>query len=535
MSLQREKGASAVLVAASLLLLLGMAAVAVDLGAGFNERRQNQTAADLAALGGALEMVDSDSVIATIIEVTDDNLVASVSDADWQACSDPDRPGGYSPLVRSDSTVYNCISSNGIELRVRIPDQSTDTTFGRLMGVDSIATRAVAHARFEFDAGDVLPFGVLSGAPIGAEICASAAPNPAPPCDGPDSGNFGVVFSPFWGNRSKGTNPRCTGTPSDFLSTNIAIGLDHVVLPAAADTNADGTKTVPEYPGTGGAHPGNSAALPQSVVKYDSCTLSSGTPEPTDPSPEAPINSLPTDTGFPRNDLFLGLIGGNTNPSYPNGVKARLTYVGLQSVVLQERVGGTVYSYTLDNTPLHQYMLSNAAMVANGINDATRTECDRVGSKSAVWGTNPRAQLLVCLQTYVSQGQTGTLFMDSIVDQNRLGYAPQFHYNDWPAGSQYQPVKGYVPIYLDRLWFNCNGSDSTPLSSSDTCSGSAPTSLMWTPGNVGPLSSGSGGSMKSLRLDQLSAITIPFNALPTEVKDEFPGSLKGPFAIELIR
>ena len=53
----RERGASALLVALSMLMLLGFAALAVDIGAGFNERRQDQNAADAAVLGGALEVL----------------------------------------------------------------------------------------------------------------------------------------------------------------------------------------------------------------------------------------------------------------------------------------------------------------------------------------------------------------------------------------------------------------------------------------------------------------------------------------------
>ena len=41
-----ELGASAVVVALSMLLLLGGTAIVVDLGAGFNERSQDQSAAD---------------------------------------------------------------------------------------------------------------------------------------------------------------------------------------------------------------------------------------------------------------------------------------------------------------------------------------------------------------------------------------------------------------------------------------------------------------------------------------------------------
>ena len=50
----RERGASAIIVAAALLLLLGFAAIATDVGAGFGERRQSQNAADVSVVAGTL-------------------------------------------------------------------------------------------------------------------------------------------------------------------------------------------------------------------------------------------------------------------------------------------------------------------------------------------------------------------------------------------------------------------------------------------------------------------------------------------------
>ena len=50
---KEESGAVAILIAISMVLLLGIAAIAIDLGAGFNERRQDQTSSDLAVVAGA--------------------------------------------------------------------------------------------------------------------------------------------------------------------------------------------------------------------------------------------------------------------------------------------------------------------------------------------------------------------------------------------------------------------------------------------------------------------------------------------------
>ncbi len=68
----RERGVSAVLIALSMMLVLGFAAVAIDLGFGFNERRQDQTAADLGVMAGAVNYVDPSS------SPTNENIVTDV-------------------------------------------------------------------------------------------------------------------------------------------------------------------------------------------------------------------------------------------------------------------------------------------------------------------------------------------------------------------------------------------------------------------------------------------------------------------------
>ena len=70
-----ERGATAVFVAAALVALMGIAAIAVDYSAAFNERRQDVGAADTAALGGILEAAitsASNPLQAAVDEAKDD-------------------------------------------------------------------------------------------------------------------------------------------------------------------------------------------------------------------------------------------------------------------------------------------------------------------------------------------------------------------------------------------------------------------------------------------------------------------------------
>ncbi len=57
-----EKGQALILVAAAMVVLLGMAAFTIDMGLVFYQRRQLQNAADAAVLAGAREMIDGNDV-----------------------------------------------------------------------------------------------------------------------------------------------------------------------------------------------------------------------------------------------------------------------------------------------------------------------------------------------------------------------------------------------------------------------------------------------------------------------------------------
>ncbi|NND04382.1 MAG: hypothetical protein HKN91_16520, partial [Acidimicrobiia bacterium] len=246
-----QRGASAIVVAASLLLLLGMAAVAVDLGAGFNERRQGQTAADLGALAGALEYVSVDETT-TLLEVLGtvrSNLISDYGNsADphdtawidlWRGCSDTP-PNGFNPWPLSATMQTNgwtgfsgnsmsCVSASKDTIRVRIPDQLVDTAFGGAIGTNELRTSALAHATIRFVAGGgARPFGVVNGASTGS-ICLTTRSGSVPPCDGPDSGNFGTINSQQWGDPDVGTTTNCGVAGNAELATNIALGSDHLI------------------------------------------------------------------------------------------------------------------------------------------------------------------------------------------------------------------------------------------------------------------------------------------------------------------
>ncbi|MDX1450155.1 MAG: pilus assembly protein TadG-related protein [Acidimicrobiia bacterium] len=175
-----EHGVSGILVAGSLMLLIGLAAVAVDLGAAYNERRGDQTAVDIGALAGAQSIINgTDAMVTDSLSYIRQNLATTYTNTEWQTawqgCTDPGRPAGYVQLRKPSAWgggTLPCMSFHPSGLfRVKIPDQIVDTSFGRALGVNSIATRAEATVRVRNRGiGGILPFGMLGTASCGDQI-----------------------------------------------------------------------------------------------------------------------------------------------------------------------------------------------------------------------------------------------------------------------------------------------------------------------------------------------------------------------------
>jgi hypothetical protein len=549
---RNEDGASAIIVAASLLLLIGMAAVAVDLGAGFNTRRQDQTAADLAATTAAIEAANQTIAVTEALDIARKNLDATFTDTEWQTlwetCTDPDRPVGFYPVPNvfptPGTTNLNCISINpagdmGLEFRVRIPDQFTATSFGAGVGLGSLTTSAVAHSQLVFSRkGDVLPFGLLNNAQTGQEQCIlqPAGGLATGACTGSTSGNFGTVQLPGWGNTEKGTSIQCNRSDTDLITQNIAIGQDHIVLPA---TGSNGQ--VSSFPGTGGPHPDDGGpAFPNGLAKQDACTSASGNSEPVDLNPVSPLNTLDTTTGNNAAPLQSGLFGDpDGGPVLPGGELPRLRSTSGDTLFLRERNGSDEIQYEVDNTALWSYLRTPGSLI--GI-PGVGTLCKKTDFEDALVSyADKRTQLVDCLASYevylnglADPSTAEPLFTDAIADNPRFGWAPRFHYTTWGSGTTWQPIHSFEVLYIDGVWFNCNGSGSGP--NTEPCSGAK--GVKFYPQeypNATILKSGSGPYGGDLRLDQMTALVLPIESMPQSVVDEYPGTKRGPFRVQIVR
>lgn len=429
-----ERGATAVIVAASAILLVSMAAIAIDLGAGFNERRQDQTAADASALGGGVELIRGSNiptVVAQIKGLVDSNLGRTVALSEWVSCTDPDSLGypndaatASSLGLNSSNPTQTCISfsdsSEGLaygRVRVRVPDQNTDTSFAQVMGFNTLVTSASA----EVELGSTGPYRnipsfVFAPATAGEEFCirtgtgASAGEN----CQGSATGNFGV-FQPYFYLDDAGL--LCdSGNQSAPNGFSIAEGLDHQIAP---------------NPGLGNPPLENGADCPVG----------------SEPAGPANPNQIRFSTGNDPN-VTDGLVKGYTGPLVPNytGRLTRETWSGAHGTAV-------VFGEEIDNRPLWTY-IDNPGSVSSCADAAAGPASLADLNDGVAVGAFEDAQddLLVCLG---HPNVPADLFDEDIYLSPRLATVPKL-YESVPCGnaSCLYNVIDIVPVFVNSLWTN---------------------------------------------------------------------------------
>lgn len=432
MTRTNENGATAATVAIMLLVIMGVAAVAVDLSAGFNERRQDQTASDLAAVAGALSSGDDDEMVEQAMAVARLNIDTVYSDAAWDslwtACSDPDKGADFTPITHSTLGTIDCISQSPDHFRVRLPTQLVDTAFGKVIGFDNLSTSAYAVVSLNSGNGaGALPFAIRGNAASG-EVCldTSTGSKIVFPCDGNEQGSFGNIAPPLFGNTDLGTSPACSGQTASggYIAESIAMGIDHALYTmSSADWSA------------GGLDPDRKQDAKKNNVdpfsNLDEC-IDNGGPV-ADPADGTPINAVAIDTGNSvKSAITEGLMTGGT---YADGLGPRLT-----------RSGPTrdIDGYDLDNVPLWDHLV---AVVGPG----APSECE-ASTYSVLTITQKNDRMRACLTSW-SPGD-GQIFQDTIMTSSRLGSAPRIWFNVYPSGVGWSPVKSLDIIYVHSLWFD---------------------------------------------------------------------------------
>ena len=161
-----ESGVILVFVVVMLTVLLGMLALVVDIGNARQQRRQAQVAADASALA-AVEVIESygpgfegspgqwTSVIQQVKGYAQQNF--GVETGDWYGCTDPSAltftpdSGNSNSCISADYSLWPVPipgdPTNTVNrVRVRIPQRSIETFFGKVLGADTLSTGASSVA-----------------------------------------------------------------------------------------------------------------------------------------------------------------------------------------------------------------------------------------------------------------------------------------------------------------------------------------------------------------------------------------------------
>lgn len=437
-----EAGAILPIFALMIVVLLVFAAFTVDLGSAWAERRQDQTAADAAAMAAGLQYLSdddspsSDELISIVIDYTSRNLPNPPTLAEWQGCVDTDKPDEFYVSLTSDGGVeYDCISlrqesSAPTRLRVQLPTRDVPTHFAALIGVDSIAVSAAAIVEIEWSqVAKVLPFSVPAQPNL--EECLGVPPNghndgEIAPCeDGTDSGNFGLLNSPWFGagppTYEYDTGDSCT--ESDYegrTELNLALGLDHTIKVWPHDdpppVNAD-LKNENTYDG------------------QDTCTaIEDGS------DPYVLITAQGTETGNAA--VFSdGMIGTTAVGSYPGKIR--------QVGGLNDGVTGSgefsdrlsLDGLQIDNVGLWQYLDGSY----NG-------EC--AFPDASVVGRGRTVQILNCVKP---GGEVPSFGMD-LIESPRFAVVPSLSYESGAmSGASGYAILDLIPVYIQSTWYDCTG------------------------------------------------------------------------------
>ncbi|MCD9623536.1 Tad domain-containing protein [Rhabdothermincola salaria] len=216
-----DAGITLILVALMLVVLIIFAAFAVDMGGVYAARRQDQTAADVSALAAAQDLRNGEAaMVATAKTYAHDTLGTTIPDgADgWNSCPRPDPAA-----LASQTASASCISYEGSEVRVRLPDRFYPTAFGGVVGLGDYRHSAFAIAGLEGAGfGGVLPFFTTTGVAANGYDCL-LADGPSD-CDPATGSFFPLRFSYHTPTCEVGGN---INEAKSMLVDNAGAGVDH--------------------------------------------------------------------------------------------------------------------------------------------------------------------------------------------------------------------------------------------------------------------------------------------------------------------
>jgi hypothetical protein len=482
-----------------MVMLMGFAAVAVDSGLGFDERRQQQSAADVGALaaiqfartGWATSHVDCTGLTGgdlaacrgaeEVLDVVEGTLPGRYSDTEWGACIDASKPAEYV----QESFISDCITftDNFQRVRVVLPGSEVDTAFAGVIGVDSLSVGAFAEAGLDLDiVGGVLPFAIGPNGADSEQACFAAqstANLDIEPCTASSEGNFGKLNLYLYGNGTYGTAELCEGANSSRMASNIITGSDHPL--ELVDTT------------------------PGSVNDRTNCAIITN-----------PVDQVETWTGNASGAMGTGLFDGIAAPD----LEGRLLCKGGSSDTSREDYPLGTYVSTrceqvndlhaeeLDHSPLWDYI------------DPGATSEVAFGGTCAPGGgaiTN-RQQMQDCLEAWKDYGppHTRSLFTTGIAFSTRFAAVPLLDADPGGGFSAYNIIE-FLPVYLETIYLKCNANTcDTVHSPGEDSPDPCPSPLTMGDSSCGWPANGN----KSITA--ITAFILTLDMLPPDIAEKFP-------------
>lgn len=467
----RESGASALLIAGSMLLLLGFAALAIDGGLVYNERNQQQAAVDTATLSagisttvgttqpgclssGTIERTSACNGASVAISIVNENLGTGYTAADFSdttRCSDAAFPAEYAaagsnpgivPEINGTDTLCIRYNENLSKIRIILPTFEVDTTFGAVVGRNEIPVSAVAEAEVELGLqGSIIPFAIGPTAASASYACIftpgfGGSNNPLDACSGAADGNFGYLMSYLYGDDQLNTPIACGSSgglnDSTRIAATMAKGADHLF--------------------------GTDLMIPGIAADQAEC-----------PNKNQFIDHVDVRTGGFASSVEVGLFtddimgtegrllckdGTGLEPDWLDPALDSQNAAGSQSDCVQVN---SSYSQFLDNTPLWDFIDNSVTELADS------NACNAVKN---------RADMESCLKSWRQwpgpdgvagsgdEVHTESLFTKDIAESPRFGWVPLLNTDPATGGSGLYPILDFVPLYLQTIYLKCTAADS---------------------------------------------------------------------------
>jgi hypothetical protein len=419
-----ERGVVMVAFAILLVVILGVAALVVDIGFVSEKTRQIQTSADAAALAAAQSLPTRTAAVATAQSYAQQNLPDGTFP--WSSCTDSGRPAGWTFLASNPCVSFD---TSFTKVKVRLPFQSYPTMFGRVLNVASLGASRSATARIVAAGfGSIQPFALYSGFGAGLS-CLKEGPSghKIATCDDPTTGNFTLLDITQYGNDSLQTPTRCGNSfQRDRMIDNIAIGADHLFS---------------TYTGT---------------QLLDGC------------GQDGP-NTIPPRTGNDVAAFDTGMVHGvSTDTSDGGGARLKRGQYPKATVLGQQ----------LDNKPLWQFIPTGLPTTGtNAVPNSCRRETfDTIAATppTSTLQVRTTAALEQCFTDYEAGNYNGVVFgantnpftsgqaevpidLFDVQLSPRFAYVPQFVQSVPPGGSSSNlNIASFRAVYIEDIYADCN-------------------------------------------------------------------------------